>query len=139
MAQRFGLTPSPGVNGGIPEVPCVAFLRAAGFVWVCNLDQRTTPCRAPVIRVSAPRTDGVPRFRKIGRWAWLKNKESGLRRFWSLFPFTKGPFLGIPFSSHSQVVLFIQELQEEIKADMAKARRAMSPGAVAMSCCANCN
>ena len=26
-------------------------------------------------------------------WLWLKIKELGLRRFWSLVPFTKGPIL----------------------------------------------
>ena len=36
----------------------------------------------------------------LGRWVWLKIKQQGLRRFWSMFPLT---ILGTGFLSHSQV------------------------------------
>ena len=40
--------------------------------------------------------------KKIIMWLWLKIKEPGLRRFYSLVPFTKGPFWYI-YLSHSHV------------------------------------
>ena len=36
-------------------------------------------------------------------WVWLKIKEPGLRKFWSLVPFAKVPFRYM-FFSHSQLV-----------------------------------
>ena len=44
-------------------------------------------------------------------WQWLKIKELGLRRFWSMLPLARVPFWNSGFLSHSQfterVLLFV--------------------------------
>ena len=37
-------------------------------------------------------------------WVWLKIKQEGLRRFWSMFPLTRASHFGTGFLSHSHVV-----------------------------------
>ena len=39
------------------------------------------------------------------KWQWLKIKELGLHRFWSMFPLTRATHFGTGFLSHTQMAI----------------------------------
>ena len=40
---------------------------------------------------------------KVEGWVWLKFKQEGFRRFWSIFPLTRVPFWNSVFLRHSHM------------------------------------
>ena len=49
-----------------------------------------------------------PQMAARSKWQWLKIKELGLRRFWSMFPLTRAAHFGTGFLSHGHLGVVVK-------------------------------